>query len=258
MPGIQELLQLGALRRASGPTFTNAKSVLFPAWPTDTANIEIGSSGFNPARTSAFSYSAWLKLNSSANPGIATLISSYDAAGSPAKGFLARSNNANLQIYFGDNFGSGNYFLLTYTEFWTGYFGAWTHVVITYDGSSNGNGVKVYRNGTLVAYSTLSPNNMGSGSTATSIGTIGDSNISGAITNWYGGMDEISLYSEALSGAEVTTLYNNGVPSTPAAASLTHWYRMGDDPDTTATIEDNEGFADGTATDITLSTDVPG
>ena len=70
-----------------------------------------------------------------------------------------------------------------------------------------------------------------------------------------------------LSAAEVTQLYNSGVPTNLAAdeggyassADLTHWWRMGDE-DTYPTITDNAGSINGTMTNMTsgdIVEDVP-
>ena len=77
-----------------------------------------------------------------------------------------------------------------------------------------------------------------------------------------GHTDEASIWSKALSGAEVTELYNSGAPtdltSHSANANLVHWWRNGDLTDTASTIYDRVGSLDLTTYNTpTVSTDVP-
>ena len=76
-----------------------------------------------------------------------------------------------------------------------------------------------------------------------------------------GNLDEVSIWKNTtLSAAEITTLYNSGVPiglssdsgNYTSSGALTHWWRMGD-PDGTSeypTIEDNVGSYDFTMTNM--------
>lgn len=69
----------------------------------------------------------------------------------------------------------------------------------------------------------------------------------GAYTNAY--YDELTIWSVGMTGTQAAELYNGGVPADPTthsqAASLAHWYRMGDG-DSSPTVSDNVGSQDGT------------
>lgn len=77
----------------------------------------------------------------------------------------------------------------------------WTHVVVTYDGSTQ----SVYKDGNLV-YSRAQSGNIGTTSNKLLIGARG----SGSPRSFFGGdIDEVYMYADALSAAEVTTIYTN-------------------------------------------------
>jgi len=127
--------------------------------------------------------------------------------------------------------------------------GVWHHVCSTWNSSGN---IKIYLDGTLKATTGISGTFSGN-FTAASIG----SNTESA-NYWIGNIDEVSIYNYELSAANITTLYNDGLPYTVAADSgLIGWWRMGDgtltgDPIATfPTIPDETGNNDGTMTNMT-------
>ena len=81
------------------------------------------------------------------------------------------------------------------------------------------------------------------------------------VTYTYEGLiDEVAIWSSALSEADVTALYNSGAPSDLTDLEPTHWYRMGDnDGSTGTTITDKGGGENDGALENgpTFSTDVP-
>lgn len=136
--------------------------------------------------------------------------------------------------------------------------GSWYHIVWTYDGSSNLNGMTLYVNGTALTV----PSSQSLGGT---IVVSDDSQIARRNTSFplNGNVDEVTWWDKALSAAEVTELYNTGSPDDPtnhsADADLAHWYKCGDD-DTFPTWSDNEGSVDGTMTNMEsgdIEADVP-
>ena len=148
--------------------------------------------------------------------------------------------------------------------------GTWKHIVVTFDGSSNGlvestpYTLKIYINGSEV--STTS-------STFSQGGGVAESD--GAIEPVYVGfgrnpsgfhlrgslIDEFGYWNQELTSTQVSNLYNSGTPTdlTAFSPSAAHVYRMGDD-DTFPTIEDRVGNADQTMTNMSSSafvTDTP-
>ena len=74
----------------------------------------------------------------------------------------------------------------------------------------------------------------------------------GSNQTFRGRMDEVSIWSKALTDAEVTAIYNGGTPDDlsehSAASDLLSWWRMGDnDGGTGTTVTDVMGVGDGAA-----------
>ncbi len=114
----------------------------------------------------------------------------------------------------------------------------WDMITITRIGSA----VKIYKGdteaGSVTKSDTFTPN------------TIGGKNVSGGSARFMtGNIDEATAWSEGLSAADVTELYNNGKPINPsthsAVADLTNHWRMGEG-DTISSITDLVGSNDAT------------
>jgi hypothetical protein len=71
-------------------------------------------------------------------------------------------------------------------------------------------------------------------------------------------IDEVSIFTTALSSSDATAIYNGGVPTSLTPYSPLGWWRCGDG-DTSPTLTDNgSGGNDGTMNNFTtFSTDVP-
>lgn len=136
--------------------------------------------------------------------------------------------------------------------------GVWQHVVLTFSGNSNINGSRVYKN--AVVGDTPGSSALTGTFLNTASFTVGARNT---VFPYSGRIDEVSVWSKALSSAEVTELYNTGQPSDldnhSAFANLLSWWRMGDS-DTFPTILDHKGSINGTMTNQTAAdivSDVP-
>lgn len=112
--------------------------------------------------------------------------------------FTTSSGNINVSQY-------GSASLTTTNTFGTG---SWIHVGVTYDGSGSlsSSSTKIYVNGVLQA--TNSPSNSAMNTTATpfAIGARSD----GAADYVNGKMDEVGVWSRALSADEISQLFNSG------------------------------------------------
>ena len=112
--------------------------------------------------------------------------------------------------------------------------GNWHHVCVTYDGSSTAAGLTVYVDGSSEPLDIDTGTLTGSilTSETMSIGSRG-STTPGAFYN--GRIDEVSMFNIELSAAQITELYNAGVPDDvlthSAAANLDAYYRLGDGAD---------------------------
>lgn len=107
--------------------------------------------------------------------------------------------------------------------------GDWFHLVCTFDGtqSTNADKVKMYFNGTpkTLSFSGTQPTTISS--------SIGDIDIGRQSTYgsnyWLGNIDDVSIYSSALSVSDVTDIYNNGKPKDESSRSnIVGYYKMGD------------------------------
>ena len=143
----------------------------------------------------------------------------------------------------------------------------WHHIATRWSTSSQtnsgSNGYDIWLNGTKVTGS----EGTSTGTMATSPAQISTNGFTFAkrsslnVTYTYEGLiDEVAIWSSALSESDVTALYNSGVPSDLTDLSPTHWYRMGDNNGSAGTTITDQGSG---ANDLTLtngpafSTDVP-
>jgi hypothetical protein len=128
---------------------------------------------------------------------------------------------------------------------------AWHHIAFSVDVGAT-NGAILYLNGSVETTATVSSfNNNGAGF------TIGDNTRSRFFD---GQIDEVAWFHSALSGSDISSIYNSGVPTDISSYSPVAWWRMGDnDGGTGTTITDQgSGGNDGTLTNgPTFSTSVP-
>lgn len=126
---------------------------------------------------------------------------------------------------------------------------AWNHLCITYDGSQNINGLRIYINGVLGAVPA-------SGAVTASLLSGQDAMLAsrnGAF-QYPGYMDEVAIIGKELSALEVAEIYNAGSPPDYSLLSfignIASYYRMGDG-DTYPTILDQVSTVNGTMTNMT-------
>jgi surface protein len=109
--------------------------------------------------------------------------------------------------------------------------GAWQHVAVVYDNGA----MRFYFNGTAYATTTTEGNHSSAGTF-----TIGGNQSPGG--NYYRGLiDEVAVWNEALTAAEITTLYNSGIGLDAAsnsgnyasASNLVGYYKMNEGTGTT-------------------------
>ena len=135
--------------------------------------------------------------------------------------------------------------------------GNWHMLTCTYDGSSAASGITLYHNATSLTLDiqndTLTGDTSNAGNAAIAADTGGSGGKFGP-----GHIDEPAIWDAELSAAQVTEIYNAGVPidlqtgSGAISASLNAWWRMGDGPnDAFPNIEDVESTINGTMTNMT-------
>ncbi len=179
--------------------------------------------------TDAITVSAWVKIPTTntggPSPGIQEIICE-DAAG---------GSNRNWGLFWRHQSTSNKYFQFSvwHTDGTstgiqsTGIVpndGKWHHVIGTFDGTTNANGLKLYVDNTLFQ---TTANGTGVRSTLGVHPSIG-SLENGATWMFEGNISNVYVWETDLNSTQVETLYNNGVPSTSAvdADNLKLWYKL--------------------------------
>jgi len=151
--------------------------------------------------------------------------------------FYANSNGS-LQVYNRNSSGGNIDTLTTSTGLVTE--GVFHHIAITFDSTSGTGLTTVYVDGTSAGTLDGTPTH----STDFKFGRSGDY----AVEYFNGKIDDIRIYSDVLSSAEVGYIYNNTTASIPTD-NLTAYYKL--DGDAT----DEQGSYDGTASNVTFGYD---
>ena len=233
---------LNSFEIAAGGAFSNVYSVRLDGTDDD---INCGNvttfNGVNKA-----SISAWFKTSSSS---FMYLIAKYATSGDRQFQVLILPNTR-IDVYF-VNIGFRSTDTIDLDD------GEWHHFVLSYDGTLSGaSRAKVYIDGSALTNQGFSaPTSLSTTSTNLLIGNTGN-----VVTHWNGEIDEVSLWTKALSSSEVTDIYNSGVPTDlTGEAGLAHWWRMGDnDGGTGTTVTDQVGSNNGTlSNDAVFVEDVP-
>jgi len=146
-----------------------------------------------------FSFSCW--INSNANT--TTIFNKFQSSGIfPGYALRIQSSGIlkfNLQI----NNSTDKMIVDSTTAITSGL----KHIVLTYDGSTDANGVKIYINGVSDTISIVS-NTFGGGLTTSAPFTIGNPIVG---SNYFNGIvDEFGVWDKELTASEVTELYNSG------------------------------------------------
>jgi len=231
-------------------TFVDINSITF-----DGVNeyIDVG----NPTdmefdRTDTFSFSMWIKPTTST--GTRVFISNTNSS---ARGFLIAVDGASNDIRFIFRRNATIFIDLTAGTIAQD---VWSHVVITYDGSSLAAGFKTYIDSVL-QNNVVATDNLTNSPVSTDNVFIGAQNSSGApILAYLGLLNEMSVYNIELTSQNAVDLYNLGKPDDQQNnTGIIHWWRMGEGA-TFPTIPDEIGTATGTMTNMEagdIGTDVP-
>lgn len=155
----------------------------------------------NFERTTPFSISCWVKTGST---GARTIIGKMNNA-APNNGYSVLFNNGVIQFYLINTFAS-NYINLSTISTYNN--NVWRHIVVTYNGDSNANNVKIYVDGVSVAF-TVVANNLSATTITTVNFSIGSRNASAGVF-YIGSIDQCAVWDRVLNLTEVETLYNLG------------------------------------------------
>jgi hypothetical protein len=232
--------------------WTNTKSILLDG-VDDYVNIGTSSLGI----TSAISVSAWVKIPTTNTGGGGTNIQVIACEDTTSGG----QRNWNM---FWRGMGS-NYFawVIHHTNLsissvtTTGITpndGQWHHILATYDGTTNANGIKLYVDGVLNVQGTAGSTGLNAFSSTES--TIGATTGGGA-WRFEGNIDEVAVWNSDRN-ADASTIYNGGVPNNLNDLSNPplSWWRF--EGSGTTAIDSGGGNNDGTLINgVTRSTNVP-
>jgi hypothetical protein len=152
-------------------------------------------------RTSVFSMSCWFK---STLAGRGHLIGKQYYIG-----YSIRLETGKIYVLLANNWTTTNWMAvqtpLNYND------GVWHHVLVTYSGSSNVAGIKVYIDGALIAMTTVR-DTLTSGVTSTEPFQLGYGGYTTSRAYYAGLLDEVAVWSWELSALEAAAVYNGGSP----------------------------------------------
>ena len=110
----------------------------------------------------------------------------------------------------------------------------WYHVLVTYDGSSTGAGIKIYLGGTSKTLTADDTGTYAAMENAAEPLTLGYYQV-GSNKFFDGRMMEVAIWNKELSQTEINQVYNKGCPvsllgcNSDASSNLVAWWRMGGD-----------------------------
>jgi 6-phosphogluconolactonase (cycloisomerase 2 family) len=224
---------------------TNDKSATFNG---TTSYIDYGNT-FNKDRTDAFSISFWLKTTSTTTSQFP--VSKRASTTTPGFYLQLESNNRFL-CSFGN---SSTNAIAVRTPVGTALTAnVWSHIVVTYSGSSTAAGLKVYKDGVPFTMSTVTD--------ALTLSCITTSTLKLGQLNgtFFGGqIDDFTTWNTELDAYDVYELFSyqtrKDILAHTKVASFANWWKLGDG-DTTSSL-DSKGSATGTLTSVTFATDTP-
>jgi hypothetical protein len=217
-----------------------------PSWNGNTYSLSLdGSNDYIDCGTvsalnsaSTFSVSAWYKKASASGGGLIVGVGPFPGE----RFYIEHFSNNTIYVGYDSTFASVSSTADT----------NWHHVVYVRDSGTH----KLYLDG----------NDMSLGGTPSSTtgASAGNPFYIGRLNNYsgyFGGLiDEVAVYSSALSSSDVTAIYNSGEPTDLSSYSPVHWWRNGDNDSGSGTTITDQGSGGNDGTLIngpTFSTDVP-
>jgi hypothetical protein len=154
--------------------------------------------------SSDFSLSGWLKTSSSSQ----LVVMGKQGDGTAYAGYHVEieSTGNSLRFELASDIGSTDYLRTTINTDYSWNADAWLHYVITYDGSKDESGVSMYGMGKLWAH-TANQNTLTGSCTTSADLYLGGRASSGSLLPFSGGLDEIAVWSRALTPAEASAVY---------------------------------------------------
>ncbi len=191
-----------------GLTYTAGKSGNAFTFNGTTAYVELPDDSLN--LPGSFSYSFWIKASNTTDYTIIVgNLQNPRGSYSHTHGYLYWLSAGKLQTQYNNGVGIS----VGQTTTATIANGAWNHVVATYDPNNATTGAKVYINGTLDSQTTSLGLVNPIGYSSPMKACIGARNFNGSTLTFLSSgsnVDEMSIWTKALTATEVTELYNAG------------------------------------------------
>jgi len=218
--------------------------------------INIGN-GINFEYTDAFTYSFW--VNPDALSGVKYLFSKYDSGRGVLMYFNSSGGATPAAISFNlYNTNSGSTATRKRITTTTGNIltkSVWSNIVITYDGSGLGSGIKLYKNGVSQTVTVTQDNLQNNTIVVSQDAYISGNNFGSSFLA--GNQDEWAIFNTELSAADALAIYGAGQPTDLTSLSPLAWYRFEEGMGTTATDSGSGGNNGTLINGVAYSTDVP-
>ena len=172
--------------------------------------------------TSAISISAWVKTTDVASS-YKVIFCEDNTSGTNRSWNLFVNSSRKLSFIVWNTDGSINYLIRTTIDEVQD--GNWHHVVATYDGTTNADGIKLYVDGSPESMTATST---GIRTTAALEPTIGGLTDSGG-WYWPGSLSNIGVWNSVLTQDQILTIYNGGVPNSLSSLSPVGWWSLAGD-----------------------------
>jgi hypothetical protein len=199
-------------------------------------------------RTQAFSISTWVR---GPFPESLTPLIGKELGSTSFRGYVWRiEDDGNLYFILMSDLDVGNLIEVRSTSATAAADGDWHNLVATYAGGSLAANVHLYIDGAAI------PTTVNSDALTDTIVSTADLKLAAdGSSNYFGGdMDEVSVYTKELSFAEVTWIYNSGVPRDLAGggapSDLVGWWRVGEGDTFPTLLDSSVGSHNGTMTNM--------
>jgi hypothetical protein len=158
--------------------------------------VDLGDN-FDNDGSQTMSYSFWVNFNNTTSN--RTIFGKY-LSGQILQG-LSQQSNSTILFTIQRTYPSNMLRVSTVNTFSVS---TWYNVVVTYDGSKNASGVKIYINNVEATYNIVSDNFTGNSSNS------GSFKIGHSFGYFYGKIDDFSIWNRVITPTEVGELYNSG------------------------------------------------
>ena len=208
----------------SGPSFDNTYSMLFEGIDETVSMgdvLDMANDG-----SDAYSISVWFKFTDNTSATLALVAKQKATAWFNGYSIAVRGDLKRLSFWLG-TFQGGDA-IRGYATIPTINDGNWHHVVLTYDGSQDISGFTLYYDDSSQSITTETNNIPVNVANAEDFMIGARGNAGGPALVFDGNIDEVSYFTSELSAADVTDIYNGGVPTDLSSLNPVGWWRMGD------------------------------